>query len=226
MKIKAKVTPEHRERKTFNLLPEGIYHASIKEIKTDTFEGKYAGQPGKFTYLKIVMCLLINPGSKDAVELKFVDIMVGNINEDGELFRPDNDDSKPVIWSQAMYLFEALNMFDENGDLMFDTETLSQQYTERVMAVRVSVAGYQKSSRKSYTPDDITGMLGTATLDNAKTWSAEHAPDDPLRLKNVVIGTYALREDEYDDYFIDENNNIWDDETSYNMSLISGNDSW
>lgn len=72
------------------LLPKGMYFGYVKEVKRSQYTTG-SGQMLKDTY---TINLLTDEGETEMI----VDLTIGNINEAGQLYRPDGKTDKSAIW--------------------------------------------------------------------------------------------------------------------------------
>lgn len=113
----------------------GNYLALVESAEIGHFEGGYKGVPGTFSYLKITPNLTIfNP---EKTKINRQDIVVGTVDEDEALYRPDGDPEKPALYSLAGFFISALGFVDSEGVIDvagFDPELVGGQIIRVVVA--------------------------------------------------------------------------------------------
>jgi len=221
----------------YQLIPPGRYPARVNSFECSSFKTK----AGHEMFKLIPQVRVLN---ENMTEISRQDFIVGYIDEDGCIFRPDGDDEKPSVWTGyagASFMLEAMDMYyqdEETGEWVLDLET--DGLLDRVVIVVIATGGYIKR-KGNFDPETITKMLKSVNDDSDYTfeeipklveqWNIENDYIDEdgeyaeqgvaLRLKNVIAGWYGMKEDEAEEagYPVDDYGRVFFDEIAMNLTL-------
>lgn len=134
------------DSRPFAPIKPGRYTAVIRSITAKTYKARYGeykndkDADGKWTYLSLTPDVVL--ANDNGTTINRQDLTVGVIDDKGNTFRPDGDNSKPSIFGGqrgAQYLLVALGLVTADGKLApFDTDLIKN----RVVVVNVGLAAY------------------------------------------------------------------------------------
>lgn len=244
--MSGKANPEHIESATsteataFLPIAPGFYVATVEKMEFSTYRAGWKSiknpdsKDGKFQYAKLQPVIQLHNEWNSRITRQGFTVGVQN-PETGEIYRPDGEEESSAFFAGdngAFYMLTALNAFDEDGTFDFDPDAV----INRVIKVRTAVAGYQKNAKKNYSPKEITDMLsdvngGSTAIDAgaytelAKEWDAQFGDEsDPLKLKNVIIGFWALDDEQTDEFFVSDEGDVYVSEDDYHAAMTGADD--
>lgn len=212
---------------SFKLVEPGYYYAVVQEVseRTDwrkfTANGKTVKNPkhkeGKWEYWSLTPHFVLVNENKTIINRQ--NFQLGVLDE-GELVRPDKDNSRPAIWAEGQYFLAAVGgLRKEDGDdgalrVEFDPDTLCNM----VVKVRTGIGGYIKGNR-GFTSEEMTALLveqndgepfefedigALIALYNTDN-ELDQEGAEPLKAKNIIEAVYPvdLRVIEENGYFLD-----------------------
>lgn len=124
----------------FDVIEPGRYIARIVKAKQSKFQGSFKGK-GKFTYAKFTPEFELINDNQTLINRQ--DFVLGAVDDEGYLFRPDGDDSKPALFAEAAFLIGAAGFEDDEGNVdlaAFEPELLLGQH----VVVIVETSEYEK----------------------------------------------------------------------------------
>lgn len=99
----------------YAVIEPGYYPAVVLKATEGRFNSTMKGQTGKFNYLKVTPDFqLLN---ENETRINRQDFTLGVVNDSGLLYRPDGDDSKPALYSDAAFLIGAMGFKDEDSNV-------------------------------------------------------------------------------------------------------------
>lgn len=140
----------------YALIPEGVYVARVDNGKQETYQSK---KNNKISYAKVTpLIVLLNENS---TEISRQDITLGVIDSEGYFYRPDGDEDKPALFSEAIFMLSALGFVyvdDEGNELVdlagFDAGLLLGQHVK----VKIEHDSYTDRDGNERQKNRITGF--------------------------------------------------------------------
>lgn len=119
----------------FTPIKPGKYLVEVVSAEEGHYKAGYKGVDGEYNYLKIRPIFKVHTPEK-VVDLKFQDITIGTLDEDGALFRPDGDTEKSALFSGAQFFLSAIGFVnevtDEEGNVLGEEVALDQYHTSLI----------------------------------------------------------------------------------------------
>lgn len=149
----------------FAVVPEGYYTAVVEAADQSRYTAGQKGLQGEFDYLKITPKFVLfndedNSPRKGTI-INRQDWVLGAVNSDGALYRPDGDETRPALYSSAGFLLNALGFVKyEDGKRVVDIETFEPALVAgQVVRVHVKTATFEGKNGQG-TKNEIAGVYG------------------------------------------------------------------
>ncbi len=225
------VAPSQGSGIKYGAIKQGFYTAVVASAKDGSYRSNFK-EHGTWTMMTVAPDLRVEHEG-DMWSFSRHDLIVGAVDEDGVLTRPDGDASKSPVWGGdggAMFFLKELGCFVDNGDgtyaLDLDTDTLAG----RVLRVKLVVESYCKADRQ-YNMRNAEfgawlaerGVSASGEIDVIRAvvtaFNEEHTLD--MNIKSVPVAFYALTPEhaEKGGYYHDEaTHQTYVDEQAYTLA--------
>jgi hypothetical protein len=140
-----KATVSNGGNSEFAPITPGFYLARIDGAKEGNFQGGFKGVSGKFNYLKITPEIVVL--NEVGTTINRQDLIVGAVDSEGFLFRPDGNTEKPALYSEMGFFLSAVGFIDDEGNVdlnSFDPRLLCGQ----VVSVKIENETYDKDGEQ------------------------------------------------------------------------------
>lgn len=133
----------------------GYYTARVVSAKEGSFRHGFKGQRGTFNYSKITPDFVLM--NEAGTRINRQDVVMGVVDDEGFLYRPDGDDSKPALFSDAGFLLGAMGFKD--ADNMVDVGQFSSDLVMgQIITVKVANERYEARDGSTKTKNKIEGF--------------------------------------------------------------------
>lgn len=140
----------------------GYYVAVALRADEGKFNAKFKGQKGTFDYLKFTPEILLLNEAQTIINRQ--DIVIGVVDGDGYLYRPDGNETKSPLFSDARFFLEAVGFVNENEEVAYDTFS-PELITGQVLRVRVDNETYTDKEGNDRQKNIITGFYPVREAD-------------------------------------------------------------